>query len=432
MITAKGKYFYKNGKRFFYLADTCWSAFTNISMSDWRYYLDKRKAEGFNVIQMNVLRQWDSYNPVNNREPFEITKLPNGNYEYDYSKINEQYFDNAVKMLEEMKKRDMVPALVLLWGNFVPNTWMSRFTQNNTMEFEQIKPYVSYVVNKFKEFHPIWIVSGDVGFTDFAQQKKDPAISYYREVIDVAKANDPTGLCTFHINGGATELPDDYWKKADFFVYQSGHIYEQQSCAYSIPQKIRHNGYKQPILDAELCYEGLYQMKAVAPQRYSAVDVRRAAWKAVLSGADAGLGYGAYGIWPWNDTSRLDAKMESKFELQASPYDWHDCLEFRGAEDMGVLKNIILDFAADGLNEINEPVKDNPEIRAAENDKYILIYLPVANSFDFTNLNINVKHCKVIDLQARKTLNGEVKNNVLQMLPILEDELVIVECTDLK
>lgn len=63
MITTKGKYLYKDGKRFFYLADTCWGAFTSVTMPDWKYYLDTRKREGFNTIQINVLRQYDSTKP---------------------------------------------------------------------------------------------------------------------------------------------------------------------------------------------------------------------------------------------------------------------------------------------------------------------------------------------------------------------------------
>ena len=117
MLQTKGKYLYKNGKRIFYLADTCWGAFGSIEMPDWRYYLDTRKTEGFNAIQINILRQWDSSAPIKNREPFAIANYKDGSYKYDFSKINEEYFDNAAKMLEEMKKRDMIPVLVLLWGN---------------------------------------------------------------------------------------------------------------------------------------------------------------------------------------------------------------------------------------------------------------------------------------------------------------------------
>lgn len=425
MLITKGKYLYKNGKRFFYLADTCWGAFGSIDMPDWRYYLDTRKAEGFNTIQINVLRQWDSSLPI--REPFAITNHEDGTYEYDFTKINESYFDNAVKMLEEMQKRDMVPALVLLWGNFVPNTWMSRFVKNNTMPFEQIKPYVTYVVNKFKKFHPIWIVSGDVGFTDFREQKKDPAIKYYREVIETAQSIDPDDLYTFHINGESTEVPDDLFKKTNFFFYQSGHGYTGQSTAYTIPQKMRKDGYSGPIIDAELCYEGLTKMEAPTNERYSAFDVRRAAWRAALSGGDAGLGYGCFGIWPWKDTAHPEEKLESNFNVQLAPYDWRDCLKFRGAKDVGFIKDFISEYASDGLDPIAQPIPNDPEIRAAQNDKYIFIYLPTPEIINFDDLGIKVNECKGIDLNECHIVEGKVENNTLQMLPIMEDELVIIK-----
>ena len=47
--------FIERWKTFFYLADTCWSAFTNITDDEWDYYLYKRKAQGFNTIQINIL-----------------------------------------------------------------------------------------------------------------------------------------------------------------------------------------------------------------------------------------------------------------------------------------------------------------------------------------------------------------------------------------
>jgi hypothetical protein len=39
-ISSSKDYFLKDGERFFYLADTCWSAFTNASLDEWRRYLD--------------------------------------------------------------------------------------------------------------------------------------------------------------------------------------------------------------------------------------------------------------------------------------------------------------------------------------------------------------------------------------------------------
>lgn len=428
MLKTKEKYLYKNDKRIFYLADTCWAAFTSVEMPDWRYYLDTRKAQGFNAIQINILRQWDSSLPINGREPFAITTREDGSYEYDFSKINEKYFDNAVKMLEEMKKREMIPALVLLWGNFVPDTWMSHFVKNNTMPFEQIKPYITYVVNKFKQFNPIWFVSGDVGFTDNGKQKPKTAIEYYREVLKDAKEIDPDGIYTFHINGESHDLPEEFVEKIDFYSYQSGHGYTGQATAYTIPQSLRGpQNYNGPIIDTELCYEGLTRMKSPVPERYSAFDVRKAAWRAVLSGADTGLGYGTFGIWPWNDTARPEAKLELNFNVQLAPYDWRDCLQFRGAKDMGFLKNLIMEYARDGLEPISEPVKGDPTIRAAENDQYLLIYLPTPVIIDFDEFGIQVDECKVIDLNTRQTLEGKIEDHTLQLLPVVEDQLVIIK-----
>lgn len=42
------------------------------------YYLDTRKAEGFNTIQINILRQWDSSKPLAGREPFAIKEHEDG------------------------------------------------------------------------------------------------------------------------------------------------------------------------------------------------------------------------------------------------------------------------------------------------------------------------------------------------------------------
>ena len=35
--------FLLNDKPFFYLGDTIWSAFTNVTMEEWEYYLKRRK-----------------------------------------------------------------------------------------------------------------------------------------------------------------------------------------------------------------------------------------------------------------------------------------------------------------------------------------------------------------------------------------------------
>ncbi|MCZ4141538.1 hypothetical protein BZG17_27375, partial [Escherichia coli] len=59
-VAANRRTLEKHGKPMFYLADTVWSAVTNAALEEWEEYLDYRKMQGFNVLQMNVLRQWDA------------------------------------------------------------------------------------------------------------------------------------------------------------------------------------------------------------------------------------------------------------------------------------------------------------------------------------------------------------------------------------
>ena len=116
--------------------------------------------------------------------------------------------------------------------------------------------------------------------------------------------------------------------------------------------------------------------------------------------------------------------MEQNFNVQLVPYDWRTCLTFRGAKDLGFLKSILDEYALDGLNPLNS--NEDNAIRAAESENYVLIYLPTAGTLDFGNFGFSVNKCRVIDLQKRTILEGKVENNTLQMLPILEDELVII------
>ncbi|HIY92449.1 apiosidase-like domain-containing protein [Companilactobacillus sp. HBUAS56275] len=424
MLTVKDKYLYSKGRRIFYLADTNWGAFSSINMNDWKYYLHTRKEQGFNAIQINLLRQWDNGEPLKGRNPFPISKEIDGKYKYDYTKINESYFDNAEKMLDEMMKINMIPSLVLLWGNYVPGTWMRGISPNNIMPFEDIKPYIEYVVERFKKYHPLWIVSGDVGFGKAEGPDPEKTKKYYQEVLNVAKTVDTKGIFSFHINGGSSYLPQEFLKEVNVFLYQSGHDISTQSSAYSIPRQLRKRGFKGPIIDSELCYEGLIEISKDNLERYHDYDVRKAAWEAVLSGADAGLGYGTFGIWPWTDSTRPETLARNIFTRDLKPFDWRVCLNLKGARDLGFLKQLMLNLSKDELMPINNKSKD---FFAAESRNHILIYLPTNNTFNFDDLGLTVDCCQVVELDSNDIKEGTIINNTLQLGTSLEDKLIVID-----
>ncbi|MEQ8812414.1 MAG: DUF4038 domain-containing protein, partial [Imperialibacter sp.] len=56
---------YSDGSPFFYLGDTAWELFHRLNREDTDYYLQKRKEQGYTVIQAVVLAELDGLNTPN-------------------------------------------------------------------------------------------------------------------------------------------------------------------------------------------------------------------------------------------------------------------------------------------------------------------------------------------------------------------------------
>lgn len=136
--------FCRDKKPFFYLADTIWSAFTNITGDEWIYYLKRRKEQGFNVLQINTMPQWDRCISDIGLYPFATAD----GHRFDFTKLNEAYYEHAVRMCEQAKEEGFQLALVVLWLNYVPGTWESRITDCNVMPKEFVKTYIGRFMRK--------------------------------------------------------------------------------------------------------------------------------------------------------------------------------------------------------------------------------------------------------------------------------------------
>lgn len=423
MLTVKNNQFLSDGKPFFWLADTCWSAFTNISESDWHYYLDQRQRQGFNVVQINVLRQWDASGSNLDIDPFPIVKTDQG-YSYDYSVINSEYFDRAERMLQDVVNHGMTPALVLLWSNYVPGTWASKLARNNLFTYNHLADYVTYVTRRFAKFHPVYFISGD---TDFPT---DETVRYYQRVLTTAQENDHQALYSFHIKGRLQEIPEEFRETTDFFSYQSGHNLAGQATAYTIPQTLLKTGYSKPIVNTEPCYEQISYSRNLYG-RYRPENVRQAAWSAVLSGASAGITYGAHGIWSWHTTGASFGIVEG--EGFDTPFDWHDALKFPGATDMTLLKAVMQRYFIEGCFPLSEPVTEKPSIRAAKGrDGHVyVIYVPTNTVLDLaqiTGMNRANARITVLDLDNKQVEHGVwMTSNKMALSSALSDSLVVVQ-----
>ncbi len=321
-VSVSGNYLEKNGKPFFYLADTCWSAFTNISDTEWVYYLEKRRAQGFNVVQINILPQWDASPTLLEHDPFE--RIDGA---WDYSRMKEEYFEHAASMCVMAKAYGFELALVVLWCNYVPDTWASRFYKMGIMPKDAIAAYIDKVNETFSCFDPVYVISGD---TDFNTPLCE---SYYIEAFDRLKELAPDCLFTTHIKGRYTYIPERLADGLDLLFYQSGHNHNDLAMPYKLALEMREKYPGKPIINGEPCYEEM-GFSGGRSGRWHRADIVRAAWESVLSGASAGIAYGAAGIYSWHMGTMFGSSIGEGF---AAPKPWQDALNFEGAWDYGFL-----------------------------------------------------------------------------------------------
>lgn len=406
------------GESFFYLADTVWSAFTNITLEEWETYLDYRKMQGFNVLQINLLHQWDASETDLKMKPFEY----NEDGSFNFNKRNDSYFDHAEKMVEMAVERGFVPALVLLWCNYVPDTWISEFNDVNNMPLELVEDYVKYVNERFSKYYPIYMVSGD---TDFPTER---SIKYYSLALNTIKELSPHCLATLHIRGRLAEIPEEflYSEKLDFYMFQSGHNIQFQDTSYKLAEEFNNKPVKRPSLNSEPCYEQMGYSRNLYG-RFNQFDVRKAAWQSLLSGASAGVTYGAHGIWSWHKKGKGFGLLGEIFDR---PYDWQDALKFEGAWDYSFTKKLFTIYDLHEMQPLDIVLKNTDEIRVASNidSTKIAIYVPV-NTVLKLDKNLEGFAFTVIDLKYRRF--GEIsavyeENQTIIDMHIFESDVLII------
>lgn len=291
-------------------------------------------------------------------------------------------------MLAAARQRDFVPALVVLWGNYVPDTWMStKFSPGNVMPFDAVKPYAEYAARKFASYDPIFIISGDSDFPTEATNRT------YMAALEAVKSVCPDALTTMHMGPNAS-LPDEFVRSGllDFYLYQSGHEIGAQSNNYLLAEKFLAKPVKRPIVNGEPCYETTVYGKGDG--RYNEYHVRKVLWQSVLSGAKAGVAYGANGTMIWY----REGKEFWNEGYAGRPMPWRATLGLKGAWDASFVKWIMETYDLFDM-EPADLVEGTREVRMSitKDGGKVAIYIPYnmpvrikadLSSYDFTLINL--------------------------------------------
>lgn len=313
-----------DGTPVFWLADTAWAAPAHATKDEWRDYVAHRARQGFNVVHVNALPQWDASGPAL-RQPF--AKHAGRD---DLTQPNPEYFRFLDDVVRTAADAGLISAMVILWFENTPadnEDWTVIVPRRGPFTEDTAGLFARFLTARYEAFGTTWIISGDSGFAAPA------SVALYDIAAKTVRATAVRPpIMTAHLNGGTPPplaLNARGW--LDYHMFQSCHFSDSARRAQHYAAEARMFLPRRPVLNGEPCYDGLRQMDqpALADRRFDRADVRRVCWVSVLSGASAGLTYGAHGIWPWHRDGQDYGPIH-----YGSPLDWRQALMLDSAEDV--------------------------------------------------------------------------------------------------
>ncbi|WP_345950643.1 glycoside hydrolase family 140 protein [Mucilaginibacter sp. PAMB04274] len=334
-VSSNKRYFTTdNEKPFFWLGDTGWLLFSKLNRDEAEKYLEARRKQGYNVIQVMVIHDINEVNiygdsalvSANITKP-KITQgsNPANTTEYDY-------WDHVDWIVDRAAEKGLYMALVPVWGSVVKS-------KTGHVNSANAKVYADFLAERYKNrSNVIWMNGGDIAGSDSTQ--------VWNTIGSTLRTGNPDKLITYHPRGrtqSSTWFHNENW--LDFNCFQSGHrTYAQDTSAKDLKYgednwkyvKVDYNKTPvKPTLDAEPSYEKIpYGLHNVKLPRWKAADVRRYAYWSVFAGA-CGYTYGN------NDVMQMH-KPTDKGSAYGSKEYWYQSINDPGALQMQYVKKLML------------------------------------------------------------------------------------------
>jgi hypothetical protein len=377
-VSANHRYLIKqDGTPFFYLADTAWELFHRLSRGEIDYYLSNRADKGFTVIQATLLAE-DNGLSVKNAEG----ELPLLNF--DPATPNDKYFRLVDYTVDKAAADGLYMALLPTWGSWVDGKphriWEGRKVFNARNAY-----FYGLFLGKRYAAKPniIWVLGGD----------RSPV--GHMEIWDamakgLKEGDGGTHLITYH-PGGATSS-SQFLSKApwlDFNMLQVGHYRFNGDDA----EAVQHDYESQPtrpVVDGETTYEDMPLDTLPQNPRFTAYDVRKAAYWAVFAGA-MGHTYGHNSVW--------QMYRKGDVPIDGARIEWIKALDAEGSFQMVHLRSLM--ESRPYLTRISDQGLILPDSRAIRRDSdrvqitrdgtfgkndatYIFAYFPIRKLFDIS------------------------------------------------
>lgn len=267
------------GTPFFFLADTAWAIVWKGRPEEWARYLDFRAAQGYSVLQVNLLPWRWHFVDTDGNAPFQ---------DGDPDRPNGAYFDRYERFLELAAARGFYTCLMLLWGGNIPELPAAHFSDAQALGF------VRAMVARFSPYPVLWSLSGDAPYAE--------ELARWEAIGAAVEAADRYGHPT------TNHLPprmnwrflhhDSPWH--DFHMLQTSHWRRSFPDIPALPAAYYAATPTKAVVNGEPPYEAHPSTDGgVYGPLFGDGEVRYAFWSSVLSGATMGHTYGGQGIWNW-------------------------------------------------------------------------------------------------------------------------------------
>lgn len=320
-----------DGTPFLWLGDTAWELFHRLSREEVKFYLEKRRSQGFTVIQAVALAEFGGLT-----RPTPAGHLPlieNDPARPDVKDgLDDDYWDDVDFVVETAAQKGLYVAILPTWGDKVTKIWGQGpeiFTPENA------ETYGLFLGKRYgNRPNIIWILGGDRP----CERERDYAV--WRAMARGIKAGESSSengiahLMTYHPSGESSSskfFHNDDW--LNFNMFQSGHRVKDGANYKMIARDYDREPTK-PVLDGEPRYEDHpVRGDQTKTQWFDDFDIRQAAYWAIFSDA-FGHTYGCHNIWMMYDGTK-----ERQCADARTP--WKQAVDLPGAWQMLTLRRFI-------------------------------------------------------------------------------------------
>ena len=409
-----GKYYlsYADGTPFFWMACTAWNGALKSTDEEWDYYLNQRKENSYNTIQL-VTTEWRGADK--NAEG--LTAIDGAGY----IRIHPEFFKRIDQKIDEANAKGLLVSPVVLWA--LPTGQGRHLSPGYTLPLEEAVLLAKYIVARYQGNQVVWTLGGDGRYYDDQEVKwKEIGRRVFND-IDHAPV-------TLHPHGSS--WVGDIYDQENWYnlmSYQSSHNNGEGVVNWINKGPMAEMWSKlkpMPYINMEPNYEEI-------GFRITAKDVRNASYWSLFATPVAGVTYGANGIWPWLAEGEKILNHNDKGGVTG----WRKSLDFPGSIQMGYLAEFFQHLewwkfypAGDLLSQQPGKTTFNHWISVLKKEDHseIVVYIPekcTVTLFNPNNFQWEGKWFNPVTNQYSKAELNQ-KNNQIEFTHNFENDMLIL------